>query len=110
LIKDIYRILLGVAVSIPFVTIIQIQPLEEKTLIILILFLYFMTFKIIRQNSSINNNLCEDCDKFTESACTNYRYVFESQREHSRVISDFLQKKLVNNNYIPNFESDDSQN
>ncbi|MHA1992029.1 MAG: hypothetical protein ACW981_10715 [Candidatus Hodarchaeales archaeon] len=107
LIKDIYRILLGVAVSIPFVTIIHARFLEEKIMILLLLFLYFITFKIVSQNSSINNFLCEDCDKFTENACINYRYVFESQREHSRVISDFLQKKLVNNNYLPNFEADD---
>jgi hypothetical protein len=110
LIKDIYRILLGVAVSIPFVTIIHAPYLEEKIITLLFLFLYFITFKIIRQNSSINNYLCEDCDKFTKNACINYRRVFESQRDHSRVISGFLQKKLVNNNYLPNFETDNKKN
>ena len=104
LIKDVYRIFLGMAVAFPLTAVILISSLVVKALIVIFITLYFFSFKIIRQKTHIVDLLCEECENFTDNACINYRRVFKSQRDHSRVISDYLQKKLVKSNYIPFFD------
>lgn len=110
LIKDIYRIFLGIAISVPFITITQSSALMEKLFILILMIFYFTAFKIIRQNSSTDNLLCDNCTNNISIACSNYKKVFETQRDHSRVISDYIQNKLVKSNFLPNLDPTSSQN
>ncbi len=99
IIKDIIRIMLGIGVGIALSEFLIIQDLVTKIGIVIIFLIIYYCFKFTRskQIASYHNDLCPDCTQFNEHACEPYKRVFVTEREYSRVLSDFIQKRLSAN-------------
>lgn len=112
-IKDIIRIILGVGIGIGLSELLLFSDLVTKVVIIIIFLLIYYLFKFTRSKKNIiyHDDLCSNCKQFTEQACESYKRVFVTEREYSRVISDFIQKRLSVNQIqsmgFKNFMQDD---
>ena len=94
--KDIARISLGIAFGIALSKLVLSSSwIEKGGIIIAILSIYYI-FKKTRYYTQKNakQNLCEGCVEFTSNICPLYKKQFEAERQYSRELSDFLQKKL----------------
>ena len=99
IIKDFIRIDLGIGLGIAFGEFVIIPDLFSKILIFFILLFIYSFYKTSRSRQNIyhDSNLCSNCRQFNEYACNSYKQVFNTEREYSHLLSDFIQKRLTIN-------------
>lgn len=103
--KDIIRIALGIGLGIALSQLFYAEGLVTKIVVLALLIIAYFAFTITRKyiisKESFTNRgqmqLCSNCEQFNEQACENYKRVFKSEGAYSRIISDFIQKKLSAN-------------
>ena len=99
IVKDAIRIILGIGLGIGLSELVVVPDLVFKILIAIILLIFYYTFKFTHSRISLNyhSNLCPDCKQFNDHACKPYKQVFATEGEYSRLLSDFIQKRLTIN-------------
>lgn len=96
IIKDFIRIILGIGLGIALSQVFFSPTLEGKIIVlVMILIAYFLfLFTRTRLTSQHQYHLCPNCEQFNDQACSNYRRVFNAEGQYSRIISDYIQKKI----------------
>ena len=99
IVKDAIRIILGIGLGIGLSELIVVADTIFKILIAIILLVFYFVFKFTRSSISSNyhHNLCPDCKQFNGHACNPYKQVFATEGEYSRLLSNFIQKRLTIN-------------
>ena len=105
IIKDIIRIDLGIGFGVALSQLFYAEGLMTKIFVLALLIIAYFVFTstrkyIISKDNYTNKNqlhLCPNCEQFNDQACENYKRVFKSEGVYSRIISDFIQKKLTLN-------------
>lgn len=95
--KDFLRISLGLGWGIALGE-FWLQPSwNDKFVILLFMVMFWLVFSKIRSFQTRKKNiiLCKNCAELNDDACPDYKKKFETEREYSRELSDFLQQKLV---------------
>lgn len=92
LIKDILRIILGLGLGIGVFSIIILPDIISKLSILLFMAIMYFIFKISRSNQE--SYLCPECTSFTDNACASYKRVFKTEGDYSRILSDYIQKRI----------------
>lgn len=103
--KDIIRITLGVGLGIALSQLFYADGLITKFLVLILLILAYFAFiftrKYIISKEAFSDrgqiHLCPNCEQLNDQACENYKRAFNSEGAYSRIISDFIQKKLSTN-------------
>ena len=99
IIKDAIRIILGFGLGIWISEVLIIPDFFEKFILKFIFVGIYILFKYSRSIQNVNStlNLCSECHNFTENACPTYKKVFKTEGDYSRILSDYIQKKLTVN-------------
>ena len=87
---------MGIGLGIAISQLYFYPTLEGKIFVLVLIILAYFTFIITRTYLSNQHqaHLCPDCEQFNDQACSNYRRVFNAEGQYSRIISDYIQKKL----------------
>lgn len=102
IIKDFIRISLGIGIGIGLAQVIILPELIDKVLAVLVILLAYFTFRFTRTlpNNKQTIILCSNCEQFNDQSCENYKKVFKAEGDYSRIISDYIQKKLTENHNL----------
>ena len=105
IVKDSIRIILGIGLGIGLSELVIVPHIVSKIILAIILLVVYFVFKFTRSHliPNYHSNLCSDCEQFNDHACEPYKQVFATEGKYSRVISDFIQKRLTINK-IESFE------
>ena len=113
IIKDAIRIILGIGWGIALSSLFFNPSLVVKIEVFFVMIVIYFIFKFTRTFRGLpyHDDLCENCMQFNEQACEPYKRVFVTEREYSRVLSDYIQERLSVNRIkgmgFNNFMQDD---
>ena len=97
LVKDLIRITLGIGLGVGIFSFFAIPDLISKVEILIFMFIVYYVFKLTRSDQI--GNLCPECSSFSPNACESFRKVFTAEGDYSRILSDYIQKKLTSSKF-----------